>query len=68
MSTGTPNNSYTRDLVQKDKDHFVHPWQIFDVFKHDGALAIDRGEGCRVWDTDGQRGSDCPSSQCIKVP
>jgi adenosylmethionine-8-amino-7-oxononanoate aminotransferase len=53
MSTSNPNNSYTSDLVQKDKDHFVHPWQVFDVFKHDGALPIDRGEGCRVWDTDG---------------
>ncbi len=45
--------THTDDVVQKDKDHFVHPWQIFDVFKHDGALPIDRGEGCRIWDTDG---------------
>lgn len=53
MSTSNPTTSSTSDLVQKDKDHFVHPWQIFDVFKQEGALPIDRGEGCRVWDTDG---------------
>jgi adenosylmethionine-8-amino-7-oxononanoate aminotransferase len=45
--------TYTEELVQKDKDHFVHPWQLFDIFKHDGALPIERGKGCRVWDTDG---------------
>ena len=53
MSANKPDISHTTDLVQKDKDHFVHPWQIFDVFKHDGALPIERGEGCRIWDTDG---------------
>lgn len=56
MSNATPqddSHSYTDDIVRKDKNHFVHPWQLFDVFKEDGALPIERGEGCRVWDTDG---------------
>ncbi len=56
MQTANQNSGtteYTDDIVRKDKDHFVHPWQIFDVFKHDGALPIERGEGCRIWDTDG---------------
>lgn len=48
-----PRTSYTDEVVQKDKDHFVHPWQIFDVFNEEGALPIERGEGCRIWDTDG---------------
>ena len=47
------SSTYTDEIVRKDKDHFLHPWQIFDVFKEDGALPIDRGEGCRIWDTDG---------------
>ncbi len=48
-----PMSDATRALVNKDKQHFLHPWQIFDVFSEDGALPIDRGEGCRIWDTDG---------------
>jgi len=43
----------TRNIVEKDKAHFVHPWQLFDVFNEEGALPIVRGEGCRVWDADG---------------
>lgn len=44
---------YTRELVEKDKAHHVHPWQLFDVFNDEGALPIVRGEGCRIWDADG---------------
>lgn len=47
------NTSYTQDIVEKDKAHFVHPWQLFDVFNEEGALPIVRGEGCRVWDANG---------------
>ena len=45
----------TADIVAKDKAHFTHPWQIFDTFSVDGALPIARGEGCYIWDTDGNR-------------
>lgn len=44
---------YAQDIVEKDKAHFVHPWQLFDVFNEEGALPIVRGDGCRVWDADG---------------
>ena len=40
-------------IAQMDKAHFVHPWQLFDTFAEEGALPIVRGEGCRVWDADG---------------
>lgn len=47
------STALTQDIVAKDKAHFVHPWQLFDVFNEEGALPILRGEGCRVWDSDG---------------
>ena len=47
--------SFTEEVVEKDKAHFVHPWQIFDTFHEDGALPIARGEGCYIWDTDGNK-------------
>ena len=50
MSTPT-----TEELVQKDKQHFLHPWQLFDVFPEEGALPIVRGEGCYIWDSEGNR-------------
>ena len=33
-----------RDVWQKDRDHFVHPWTHFDSFKQDGSLVMDRAE------------------------
>ncbi len=45
----------TEQIVALDKAHFTHPWQIFDTFSVDGALPIQRGEGCYIWDTDGNR-------------
>ena len=45
----------TQEIVEKDKAHFTHPWQIFDTFPEAGALPIARGEGCHIWDTDGNR-------------
>jgi len=43
----------TKAIVEKDKAHHLHPWQIFDVFREEGALAIAKGEGCYIYDTDG---------------
>ena len=45
----------TKEIQQKDKDHFLHPWQIFDQFREDGALPMARGEGCHIWDADGNK-------------
>ena len=43
----------TNDLVDKDKAHFLHPWQIFDAFPIEGALPIASGADCRIRDSDG---------------
>ena len=57
MSTAapiTPRND-TREIWRKDRDHFLHPWQIFDTFREQGSLVMDRGEGVHVYDADGKR-------------
>lgn len=44
-----------KDIWQKDKDHFVHPWTHFDSFKKDGSLVMGRAEGAYVFDLSGKR-------------
>ena len=48
----TPSD-FTSDVVAQDQAHFLHPWQVFDVFADEGALPIASGDDCRIWDTDG---------------
>ncbi|MDH3670367.1 MAG: aminotransferase [Gammaproteobacteria bacterium] len=48
-------SSYANELWEKDKHHFLHPWQHFDSFQKEGALIIDRGEGPYVFDIEGKR-------------
>ena len=43
------------DLRELDRQHSLHPWTHFDSFSRDGALVIDRGEGCYLWDSDGRQ-------------
>lgn len=43
------------DLQELDKHHSLHPWTHFESFSRDGALVIDRGEGCNLWDTEGHQ-------------
>ncbi len=38
-----------------DRDHALHPWTHFESFAREGALVIDRGEGCYLWDTEGRQ-------------
>ena len=45
----------TQDLWQRDKTHFLHPWQHFDSFKRDGSLVIARGDGAYIFDADGNK-------------
>ena len=45
----------TDSIWQKDHDHFLHPWQIFDTFARDGSLVMERAEGVHVYDIDGRR-------------
>ena len=53
MSGGAVLN--TRELWEKDKAHFLHPWQHFDSFKRDGSLVIARGEGAYIYDSEGKK-------------
>lgn len=55
MSSAAPGSNYAREIWQKDKDHHLHPWQLFDSFGDEGALVIDRAEGAWLVDIDGNR-------------
>lgn len=44
-----PNSLHARDVAS-----LVHQQTDLDSFSRDGALIIARGEGCRVWDTEGR--------------
>lgn len=45
----------TFTLWQKDKDHFLHPWTMFDSFKEEGSLIITEGDGAYLQDANGKR-------------
>jgi len=48
-------NYDTKDLWQKDRDHYIHPWTDFSVFKEKGSLVMAESEGVYVYDSDGNR-------------
>lgn len=45
----------TQAIIEKDKAHHLHPWQIFDVFRDEGALPIVKGDNCYIYDADGRK-------------
>ncbi|NOX23357.1 MAG: aminotransferase [Actinobacteria bacterium] len=45
----------TKDIWQKDVDHFVHPWTDFSQFKQEGSLIVAEAEGAYVYDSEGNR-------------
>jgi adenosylmethionine-8-amino-7-oxononanoate aminotransferase len=45
----------TKDLRQKDRDHFLHPWTHYPSLDARGCLVLSEGEGAYVYDTDGKR-------------
>jgi len=45
----TPNSLQARDIAA-----LVHQQTDLHRHRNEGAIIIDRGEGCRVWDTDGR--------------
>jgi len=47
--------TYTQKIMEKDQAHFMHPWTIFDVYKTEGALPIEKASGLHLEDTDGNR-------------
>lgn len=44
----------TETLIELDRRHQLHPYQVFDTFRHVDALPIARGSGARLVDTDGR--------------
>lgn len=48
-------SSETPAVIERDKRHHVHPYQVFDTFAEDGALPIASGVGAYITDTDGKR-------------
>ena len=53
--TGNFTNYDTEDLWRKDRDHYIHPWTDFSVFKEKGSDVIAHSEGVYVFDSDGNR-------------
>lgn len=49
MTAPAPNSLHARDIAS-----LVHQQTDLDHFDREGGILIDRGEGCRVWDTDGR--------------
>ena len=45
----------TEELWRMDRDHYIHPWTDFSVFKEKGSLVISDSEGAYVFDSDGKR-------------
>ena len=45
----------TRDIIERDRRYFIHPYQVFDTYLVDDVLPIERGAGVQLVDTDGRR-------------
>lgn len=45
----------TPAVVERDKRHHLHPYQVFESFAEEGALPIASGEGAYITDTNGKR-------------
>ena len=50
-----PSSSQTEALRDKDKTHFLHPWQHFDSMKAEGSMVIANSEGAYIYDNDGNK-------------
>ena len=52
----TPSSAnYAKDIWQKDKDHFTHPWQVFDSFDQHGSMIMEHAGGAYLTDIEGNR-------------
>jgi adenosylmethionine-8-amino-7-oxononanoate aminotransferase len=45
----------TKDIWQKDKDHFIHPWTNFATFHDTGSEVMAAGDGAYVYDSEGTK-------------
>ena len=50
----TPNSLHPNSLHARDIASLVHQQTDLDRHSREGAVLIARGEGCRVWDTEGR--------------
>lgn len=55
MTDATPGRDTTRDIIERDRRHFIHPYQVFDTYLVDDVLPIERGAGAELVDTDGRQ-------------
>ncbi len=51
----TAQNFAAQTLWEMDRAHALHPWTNFGPFEDQGSLVISRGEGCWLWDANGQK-------------
>jgi putrescine aminotransferase len=51
----TETNRDTNDWQQADLDNYLHPFTDYKGLQKDKAKIIVRGEGCYVWDSDGNK-------------
>lgn len=47
-------NDGSREIMEMDRAHFLHPWTHFDSFREQGSMVISEGNGCRITDANGQ--------------
>lgn len=52
---GEGKNIAPDDAWALDKAHVLHPWTNFGPFEDRGALVIERGAGCWLWDSAGRK-------------
>ncbi|MBM3583820.1 MAG: aminotransferase [Alphaproteobacteria bacterium] len=45
----------TKEIWQKDKDHFIHPWTNFATFNDQGSEVIAAGDGAYIYDSNGTK-------------
>ena len=48
MEAGT-----TAEIIERDRRHLIHPYQVFDTVMEEDVLPIGRGAGARLVDSDG---------------
>ncbi len=48
------SNDAAKDVWEKDRRHFLHPFTEFSSFRDQGALIIQQGSGCTITDANGQ--------------
>ena len=49
------DQSTTEEIVERDRRHHLHPYQVFEMIATEGALPIASGDGAYITDTNGNR-------------